>query len=341
MDFRSFAALVAAASLCAPAPAQETFATAVVDYVPGPGVLPAFADPATALHGPRGCGISCGALDVVTLGVGGHLTLGFDVVIQDGPGADLIVFENPFQASEAFSPSTFTEVVFVEVSSGGVFARFPSAYGGGAGPFSPFASFGWGAYDGLASAVPTLANVRTNTIDPLNPTVGGGTAFDLARLADHPLVLAGRVNLDAITRVRLVDCVGGFSVDSSGVPIWDSAGPNGSADIDAVSVINFRGRIDPHQPTVDLELDAQGRPRLTISDPDGLFDLDPNTLLISINLVPVTLLQLLQLGIVTVMAATPESVELRVNGGLGHSYVLAASIEDLDGHFSTDQLMVK
>ncbi|QDU86421.1 hypothetical protein Pla163_35720 [Planctomycetes bacterium Pla163] len=341
MDSKIFAALVAAISLCAPAAAQEAFATAVVDYLPGPGVLPTFADPATALHGPRGCGISCGALDVVTLGVGGQLTLGFDVVIQDGPGADLIVYENPFQADEAVPPGTFTEVVFVEVSSGGPFARFPSDYGGGAGPFSPYANFGWGAYDGLASAVPTLANVRTNTIDPLNPTVAGGTAFDLAHLANDPLVLAGRVNLKAITRVRLVDCVGGIDVDSNGDTIWDSGGSSGSADIDAVSVINYRGLVDSQQPTVDLHVDAQDRPLLSISDPDGLLDLDPNTLLISINLVPLSWIELLQLGVLTLESATPESVVLRVNGSLGHSYVLAASIEDLDGHFSTDQLMVK
>ena len=67
-------------------------------------------------------------------------------------------------------------------------------------------------FGGFAGARPTLANVDTNAIPPLVPTAAGGTTFDLAELADDPLVLSGDVDLDAIAYVRLVDVVDGEQV---------------------------------------------------------------------------------------------------------------------------------
>src|SRR5215207_1336025 len=64
--------------------------------------------PDIVLGPPRGKGNSAGSLDVLSLGVHGEIVLGFGAqVIVDGPGADLIVFENPFwpsgDASQVFA----------------------------------------------------------------------------------------------------------------------------------------------------------------------------------------------------------------------------------------------
>ena len=71
------------------------------------------------------CGAAPGITnDVVSLGDGGYALLTFDVVIADGPGPDLAVFENAFQMGDNV---VFAELGFVEVSSNGQdFARFPS-----------------------------------------------------------------------------------------------------------------------------------------------------------------------------------------------------------------------
>ena len=61
--------------------------------------------------------------DVVSLGDGGWALLTFDIVIADGPGPDLAVFENAIQMGS----NVFAELGFVEISSDGTnFARFPS-----------------------------------------------------------------------------------------------------------------------------------------------------------------------------------------------------------------------
>ena len=102
---------------------------------------------------------------------GGSVTLGFDVTIVDGPGADLIVFENGFAAGG----EVFAEVVLVEVSTNGVdFARFTARYTGPAGPLGAFETVPYGSYRGLGGAMPVLANVDANPIDPFDPVGAGG-----------------------------------------------------------------------------------------------------------------------------------------------------------------------
>ena len=82
-----------------------------------------------ALGAPRGGGLWAGSTHVHSLGAGGFLTLGFDVTITDGPGADLVVFENPFLTGAG--SAVFAEAIYVEVSSDGKqFARFRSDYYG-------------------------------------------------------------------------------------------------------------------------------------------------------------------------------------------------------------------
>lgn len=263
---------VALALLAPLAPAafgQAHFATGVAAYAPGGGG--GIFDPSRSLGGPQGGGANVGSLHVTSLGVGGSLTLSFGTAIVDGPGADLLVFENGFY-DLAFT-GVHTEAAWVEVSTNGAtFARFPAAYAGPAGPLDPFGTVHKGSYAGLAGGRPVLANVLTNSVPPLDPTRAGGTALDLAELAQHPAVLSGAVDLSDVRFVRLVDVKDG-ELDAHGVPIHDNSGPGGSADIDAVAVLNHPANQTPGRPTVELWIDDQDRLQVVFEDPDGLLDI--------------------------------------------------------------------
>ena len=313
--------------LAAPLPcfAQGHYATQVVSYVQGSGG--GLFDPTLALGGPQGGGLGLGSLDVVTLGEQGSLTLGFDVEIVDGPGADLIVSENAFAIGG--TDQIFAEWMHVEVSSDGVsFARFPSSYTG--------AGSEMGSGRGLAGGLPTLANVATGGVPPTDPALAGGEAFDLRDLAADPAVVGGSVDLGAIRYVRLVDVVSG-DTDAAGTPL----NPAGSADVDAVTVLNSHLDDLALEPVLELELDAANRILLTLGDPQGLFSLDPASLRVSFDLieVPADLL----LNLFEVVALDGQQVVLRSPTLTGTGFVSAfgVSVTDLTGRRSGDQLMLQ
>jgi hypothetical protein len=326
-----------------PAPALASspsrFATTVVSYNPGPSA--SLNDPTKALGGPRGGGGSSGSLDVVSLGVDGTLTLGFDVTITDGPGADLVVSENGFFVGSG--TDVFSEVLYVEVSTDGVtFARFPSNYGLPPGDLPPFGGAPIGAYRGLAGGTPVFANVDTNTIDPFNPVESGGEAFDLADLAGDPAVLSGAVDLHAIHFVRLHDVVSGVSDDSDGDKIYDNGGSTGNADIDAVAVINSVGGSGPSQPVVDLSFDAAGFLLLEIADPDGLSAIKPSTLRASISTVELPFSRLLPVFKVDSADANRIVLKSIVSlTGTGFLASLAVSAADYGGLQSADEVIIQ
>ncbi|MEO0652979.1 MAG: hypothetical protein AAFZ65_20055 [Planctomycetota bacterium] len=325
MHFASTAALGLLVTSSLPAAAQSLHATQVVQFVQGAGG--GLFDPALALGAPRGGGLGSGSLDVLTLGEQGSLTLGFDVEIVDGPGADLIVSENSFLISG--SDQVFAEVLYVEVSSdGSTFARFPVQYTGNGSEM--------GAYRGVCGGLPVLANVDTNTISPFDPVVSGGEAFDLADLADDPAVTGGAVDLSAIRFVRLVD-VGVGDTDDAGTPL----GGFGGADVDAVTVLNSHLSDLATKPICDLELDGQNRMLLTIGDPQGFFSLDFLSLHASFDLVEVPLPLLLSLF--EVVSADSETLVLRTPTLTGTGFVsaFAVSVADLAGVRASDQLMLQ
>lgn len=166
----------------------------------------------------RALGPATGAWDDATsLGNGGALTMVFEAPIADGPGPDLAVFENGFS-------ERFLELAWVEVSSNGRdFARFASL----SLQREPVAAYG--------------------TLDPREVLgvagrfrAGFGVTFDLGTLAQAPEVLTGRVDLSAITHVRVVDIVGdGSAMDALGHPIFDPTPTFGSAgfDLEAIGAI--------------------------------------------------------------------------------------------------------
>lgn len=80
----------------------DRFVTRVVSFTPGEGAgFGADAMPGVVMGPPVGAGDLRGGTDVVSLGAGGTVVVGFDVDIVDGEGDDFTVFENPFQVPGA------------------------------------------------------------------------------------------------------------------------------------------------------------------------------------------------------------------------------------------------
>ncbi len=146
------------------------FATAVVSATYGPNSgFGQTAMPSIVLGPPKGAGTLAGSTDVLSLGAGGEIVVGFSGSgIEDGPGADFIVFENAFFAG-GDSTLPFAEPGEVSVSDDGVAWRaFPCD-----AEVPPF--------EGCAGTHPVLSS-PDNGIPALDPAVSGGEAFDLAQV---------------------------------------------------------------------------------------------------------------------------------------------------------------
>jgi len=159
--------------------------------------------PDVVLGPPKGKGLLSGSLDVLSLGKGGSIELAFGGVIRDGDGPDFVVFENAFWPG-GDPTAVFAEVGEVSVSEDGVeWLTFPcDAEGDGAGNFP-----------GCAGFTPTL-EFDADAAVPLDPTLSGGDAFDLAD-----------VGLTRASYVRVTD------VSNAG------ASPSAGFDLDAVGVV--------------------------------------------------------------------------------------------------------
>ena len=326
-------AFLAPAPLHAQGPSR--FATQVVQFNQGSGS--GVFVPANALGHPRGGGLFMGSTHVLSLGDGGSVTLGFAVVISDGPGVDFLVFENPFLVGDLRS---YGEPFFVEVSSDGIqFARFPTSYAGPQVQPGPFDPFPIGTYAGFGGAHPVSANDLTSPgIDPFDPCTAGGEAFDLAALRSHPLVRSGAVVLSAINYVRLVDVRSGIDQDTNGRTVYAVAG---SADIDAVAVIHHAGNVAPAGPRVQFTLRPDRRLELRIEDPDGVADLDGASLRAGLIGIPI--------GFDVLLALLPPSAGDANGFTLTSSFpmppglvlTLSASVRDGSGAFSADQVVIQ
>jgi hypothetical protein len=311
--------------LAALAPAQSAadFATRVVSFTRGTGG--GIFIPANALGAPRGGGPGRGSTHVLSLGRGGRLVLGFSVTLCDGPGADFIVCENPFLAGGTLG--AFAELAFVEVSTDGVhFARMPNRYLGPAGGPGSYGTLPLGSTAGLAGAMPVHAPAGPGVLDPCRL---GGDAFDLADLAGHALVRAGRVDPGRIHFLRIVDIQSGRERDTQGRLIHD---PGDGCDIDAVAVVHHRGKLSAAAPAVALTA-SPGRFDLVLSDPQGLGDLDPATLRATLDGFPAD--PTAMLAAFTPLQVTPNRFVL-VLAGLppGLPFTLGFSLRDRAGHLS-------
>lgn len=149
-----------------------------------------------------------GGTDVLSLGCGGQITLrigGAGVV--DGPGADLLVFENAFAIGVGVD--TFIEPARVLVSDDGVDWRAFSC-----DPTAPDAR-------GCAGVAVVRAS-STNGVDPTDPAAAGGDAFDLAE-----------VGLARARYVRLID----VGLEYRDTDTW-CLGPSGGFDLDALAAVH-------------------------------------------------------------------------------------------------------
>lgn len=244
------------------------WANGCANYLPDDpnSVTDAFADPQLALGPVTGDNfdiVSLGDLTADQLGGGaapGQITLTFARKIENKPGADFAVFENGALSSYATGGAglggVFAELAYVEVSSDGVrFARFPSA------SLTPASVGVYGTVD--PTNLLGLAGKHVNAYGDC-----WGTPFDLAKLADDPLVASGAVNLNAIGYVRIVDVPGnGTFRDSAGRPIYDPWVTSGSGgfDLEAVGVISQETAFDEWQTLQSLT----GAQRGAAADPDG------------------------------------------------------------------------
>lgn len=145
--------------LAACAAGPDPFADAVVRFEAGAGAgFGADALPEVVLGPPRGAGEDAGGLDVLSLGDGGVIELALEEPLVDGPGVDLLVFENAFVG--------FTERGAVAVSADAeAWSEWPCAADGA----------------GCAGMSPVLSH-PDNGIDPTDPALAGGDGFDLAAL---------------------------------------------------------------------------------------------------------------------------------------------------------------
>ena len=175
----------------------DPFADEVVDYQPG-----AFAGfgqerfPEIVLGPPVGEGAQAGSLDVLSLGDKGSIVLAFrDVVAIDGPGVDLLVFENPFVG--------WYEYGVVAASEDGEQWH----------EFACTVDEDSGQAQGCAGSNPVLSRPE-NGIDPTDPESAGGDGFDLA---DVGLSSARYVRITDTGTNGYAGVSGGFDLDAVAV----------------------------------------------------------------------------------------------------------------------------
>ncbi|MCP4504749.1 MAG: cell surface protein [Deltaproteobacteria bacterium] len=181
---------------------DERFAVEVVEVFYGEGAGFGQEDfPDVVLGPPVGAGDGQGSIDVLSLGIGGSITLRMGKDIVDDEGADFIVFENAFYYGQAI----FSEAGRVEVSDDGdEFFAFSCA------PQDP-------APNGCAGFAPVSTSNADDILQEDEAEEKGGDRFDLAD-----------VGIDRARFVRITD-VGG------------AGGADGSAgfDLDAIGVLHF------------------------------------------------------------------------------------------------------
>jgi hypothetical protein len=185
---------------------EDPWADCVDAFEPAEGVSFGHdAMPEIVLGPPQGGGELMGGTDTASLGCGGSITLGFvEPWPVDGPGPDLVVFENAFRSGEI----TFVEPAQVLVSEDGEDWRsFPCEPDGGDEPPA-----------GCAGLRPVLA---AEPDEPVDPSAVGGDAFDLAD-----------VGLAEARWVRLID----RTAEHYGSQTW-CLGAAGGFDLDAIAAV--------------------------------------------------------------------------------------------------------
>jgi hypothetical protein len=198
----------------------DRFVTTVVSFTPtdctgfGQSAMPGIVE-----GPPVGGGSDLGSTDVVSLGSGGSIVVSFAPnAIIDGPGADFIVFENPFWIGGNES-DPYAEPGEVSVSDDGItwtsFACTPT--------IDPQASDGTGVAPpyGTCGGWQIVYSNPQNGISPVDPNVAGGLALDLAT-----------VGVTHARYVKIVDQTHEACPEAGAGPITNGF------DLDAIAIVN-------------------------------------------------------------------------------------------------------
>lgn len=184
-----------------PSVESDSFIDEVVSFTSGSGGSgDTLENRARVLGPPRGCGLSCGSVDVLSLGVRGEIVVRSTTPIFNEAGVDFIVFENAFFAGGNPMGLLFAELGEVAVSQNGTdFTAFTC-------DFSNRVML----YPGCAGAHPIFANADSNMLSPTDYRLSGGDGFDLQDLG-----------LDWIQYIRIRDLatVGGSGFDLDAIAI--------------------------------------------------------------------------------------------------------------------------
>jgi cysteine-rich repeat protein len=135
-----------------------------------------FGDPENAVNGVRGGGARMQSLDVYEIPLDGYLVLSFGGrVVVDGPGDDLVLFENAFVYGD--EERTFIDPAIVEVSlDGEAWVTLTHDYVAEDEAVYSSRREDWIGFGGVT---PVLLNADENPIDPFDDGAGGDR-FDLA-----------------------------------------------------------------------------------------------------------------------------------------------------------------
>jgi len=193
-----------------------SWATSYYDYLPGANVDEIWQNPLNAL------GKASGEVsDIVSLGDGGEITLGFSPPVRNGQGFDFAVFENSFS-------DRFLELANVFVSTNG----------------RDF--IGFETFSNTSAPVNSYGTINPEDIKNFAGKYrkGFGTCFDLDELKENPLVLSGKVDLDEINYIKVQDVTGDGRVkDSRGNPVYDPYPTFGSGGFDLDGVCSLEGLV--------------------------------------------------------------------------------------------------
>lgn len=203
-----------AALLAGVAPA-DPFADRVVDVRLGP--LGGGGRPEAVLGPPRGAGAFEGGNDTLSLGLRGSVVVELaDEIAVDGPGPDLVVFENAFLVRGTTTLAPFAEPAWVAVSAdGATFRTFPCAidvppfHPGCAGVYPVFATDAASALTPSTTPIEALIGLPVDGFVP--PAGSGGDAFDLAAVG---LAAARFVRVQGASERWGLDGLGGFDLDA-------------------------------------------------------------------------------------------------------------------------------
>ena len=129
-------------------------------------------------------------------------------------------------------------------------------------------------------------------------------------------------------------------LDAAGGTIWDHSGAGGSADVDAVAVLQHTGNQAADGPICDLWIDANDRLNVVFEDPDGVSDIVDVTT--TVSMIPISFFAILHEFLF--VEATDTRVHLLLAqpiAGTGWLADLTVSVADTNGTRSSDQVTIQ